>query len=89
MIAALAGRRPLRLRLPHGLVLPVAYLAEAWARLRGVGETFVTVNGVMLARKQMFYSSAKAERELGYTARPIEAALRDAFDWFAGHGYLR
>ena len=89
VIAALAGRRPPRLRLPHSLVLPVAYLAEAWTRLRGVGEPFVTVDGVKLARKQMFYSSAKAERELGYTARPAEAALRDAYDWFAGHGYLR
>lgn len=86
-IAALAGRRPPRLRLPHGLVLPIAYLAEAWARLRG-GEPFVTVDGVRMARKPMFFTSAKAERELGYRARPAEAAIRDAFEWFATHGYL-
>ncbi len=41
-----------------------------------------------MARKRRFFSSAKAARELGYRARPAEAAIRDAFDWFAGHGYL-
>ncbi len=32
-IARLRGRPPPRLRLPHGLVLPIAHAAEAWARL--------------------------------------------------------
>ena len=75
-IAALAGRRPPRLRLPHGAVLPVAVLAEAWARLAGGPEPFVTVAGVRMARKRMFFSSAKAARELGYRARPAEAPDR-------------
>jgi dihydroflavonol-4-reductase len=42
-----------------------------------------------MARKTMFYSSAKAERELGYRARPAEQALRDAIEWFSEQGYLR
>ncbi len=87
-IAALAGRRAPRLRLPHGAVLPVAFLAEGWARLTRGKEPFVTVAGVRMARKRMYFSSAKAERELGYRARPAEAALGEAFDWFRHHGYL-
>jgi dihydroflavonol-4-reductase len=86
-IAALAGRRPPRLRLPHGAVLPLAHLAEAWARLRG-GEPFVTVDGVRMARKLMFFTSAKAERELGYRPRPAREAIRDAVTDFRRRGLL-
>jgi dihydroflavonol-4-reductase len=68
--------------------MPLAWLAEAWARLSGGGEPFVTVDGLRMSRKWMFFSSAKAEAELGYSARPARAALDDAVDWFAGNGYL-
>ena len=87
-IARVCGRRPPRLRIPHDIVLPVAYAAEAWARLAGGGEPFVTVDGVRMARKRMFFSSAKAERQLGYRARPAAEALRDAIDWFRAAGAL-
>ncbi|MFQ5774445.1 MAG: hopanoid-associated sugar epimerase [Kiloniellaceae bacterium] len=88
-IARLCGRRPPRLRVPHGMVLPVAYAAEAWSRLSRGGEPFVTVDGVRMARKRMFYSSAKARERLGYRARPPGEALRDAVEWFRRAGYLK
>jgi dihydroflavonol-4-reductase len=37
----------------------------------------------------MFFSSAKAERELGYRARPYREAISDALGWFRGAGYLQ
>ncbi len=86
-IAAEAGRKPPRVQLPHALVMPVAWAGELWARLTG-GEPFATVDGVRMAMKKMFYSSAKAERELGYRARPAEEAFRDAVAWFRANGYL-
>ncbi len=86
-IAGLRGRRPPRLRLPHGMIMPIAHAAEALSRVSG-REPFVTVDGVRMARKIMFYSSAKAERELGYRSRPMEEALRDALAWFGERGYL-
>ncbi|MCH8156117.1 MAG: NAD-dependent epimerase/dehydratase family protein [Proteobacteria bacterium] len=86
-IAALAGRRPPRIRLPHGLVLPLAYAAEAWARISGA-EPFATVDGIRMARKKMFFSSDKAKARLGYTPRPAHAALADAVAWYREHGYL-
>lgn len=87
-VAALAGRRPPKVRLPHRLVLPVAYLAEAWARMWSGAEPRVTVDGVRMARKLMYFSSDKARRELGFVARPADAALRDALEWFRANGYL-
>jgi dihydroflavonol-4-reductase len=87
-IARLVGRRPPGLRLPATAVMPVAVVAEVLARL-GIGaEPFVTRDGLRMARKPMYFTSAKAERELGYRSRPAEEALRDAIGWYRGHGRL-
>ena len=48
---------------------------ELIARLTGGSDPMVTVDGVRMARKKMFFSSAKAERALGYRHRPANAAL--------------
>src|SRR6185437_15203931 len=87
LIAQLAGRSPPRIRLPHGVVLPVAYVSELYARLTG-RPTRVTVEGVRRARKRMFFSSAKAVHELGYRWRPPSEAFSDALRWFRDNGYL-
>ena len=86
-IARLSGRAPPRIKLPHGLILPFAHAAEAWARLAG-GEPFATVDGIRMARKTMFFSSAKAQARLGYSPRPAAEALADAVAWYRDNGYL-
>jgi dihydroflavonol-4-reductase len=85
-VAQLTGRHPPWLKLPHAAVLPVAYVAEAWARITGVAPN-VTVDGVKLARHRMYFSSRRAETELGYSARPAREALADAIQWFRANGY--
>jgi dihydroflavonol-4-reductase len=87
-VARLVDRKPPALRLPHALVLPVAYAAEAWARLSGRGEPVATVDGVRLAKKFMYFRCDKARRELGYAARPARQAIADAVAWFRANGYL-
>jgi dihydroflavonol-4-reductase len=87
VIARLRGLRAPRLRLPHAAVMPFAQMAEFVGRMTGI-EPFVTVDGVRLARKRMYFSSARAERDLGYRARPAIEALRDAIAWYGKHGYL-
>ncbi len=87
LIAERVGRSPPRIRLPHGAVLPVAYVSELYARLTG-RPTRVTVEGVRMARKRMFISSDKAVRELGYRWRPPGEAFADALRWFESNGYL-
>jgi len=88
-IAVLAGRKPPAVCLPRRLLLPVACMSEAWSRLVSRREPRVTLNGVRLARKKMFYSIEKAKRFLGFNPRPVEEALRDAVDWFCQNGYIR
>ena len=87
VIAALTGRPPPRLRIPRSVVFPVAFVAEAVARRTGRAP-FVTRDGLRMSRNFMFFSSAKAERELGYRARPYEQGIEDAIVWFRKAGYL-
>ncbi|HEX5353561.1 MAG TPA: hopanoid-associated sugar epimerase [Rhodanobacteraceae bacterium] len=87
MVAGLTGRRAPWLKLPHAAVLPVAHVAEAWARFSGMAPN-VTVDGVKLARHKMYFSSRRAGTELGYRARPAREALGDAIEWFRDNGYL-
>ena len=47
----------------------------------------VPLTAVRMARKRMFFSAAKAIRELGLPQTPAESALADAVDWFGPHGY--
>jgi dihydroflavonol-4-reductase len=87
-IAVNSGQPAPKVRLPHNLILPIAYVAEGWARLVGGSEPRVTVDGVRLAKKHMFFSIDRARHELGFTPRPVEEAIRDAVIWFQQHGYL-
>jgi dihydroflavonol-4-reductase len=87
-IARLVGRAPPKLRLPRALIFPIAYGAEAVAYFTG-REPFVTTTGLKLAKDRMFFTSAKAARELGYRARPYGEAIADAIAWFRQNGYLK
>jgi dihydroflavonol-4-reductase len=87
MVAELTGRPPPRIRLPHRPVMGLALVAERWARLTG-GTPFATVDELRMAKKRMFFSSAKAAAELGYRARPAREAIVDAVAWFRAAGYL-
>ncbi len=86
-VAALMGRRPPRMRLPHSLVLLLAAVAEIWS-LVSHKEPRINLTGARLARKKMYFSSAKASRELGFRARPIRDAFREAIDWYRQNGYI-
>jgi dihydroflavonol-4-reductase len=87
-IAAILGRKPPAIRLPRTALFPLAYANEALARLTGK-EPFLTVDGLKMAKHRMFFTSAKAEAELGYRARPYREALADAIDWFRAEGMIR
>ena len=87
-VARITGRRRPVLRIPHLAALPIAAGAEAMARLTR-REPFATVDGVKMARKKMFFSSARAIAELGYAPRPARQAIVDAINWFGANRYLR
>jgi dihydroflavonol-4-reductase len=86
-IAALTGRKPPTVSLPRAPLYPLAVATEALAFLTGK-EPFLTRDALKMSRHHMFFSSAKATRELGYAARPYGEGLLDALEWFRGAGYV-
>jgi len=84
-VALLTGRKPPTIRLPIAAIWPIAVGAEAWARLTDKAP-LVTRDELSMAKKKMFFSSAKAERALGYRARPAQQALADAVAYFRQMG---
>jgi dihydroflavonol-4-reductase len=88
MIDEITGKKSKRIRLPHNLVLPAAWLMEKAATFTGK-EPRATVDSVRMAKNQMFFSSAKAIRELNYRYRPAQEAIKDAILWFCENGYCR
>jgi dihydroflavonol-4-reductase len=87
MVAKHMGRHAPKIRLPRAGVYPVAVASEIIARFTGK-EPRVTLDGLRMAKKHMYFSSAKAERELGYGWRPPEQAIVDSLAWFRRHGYM-
>lgn len=86
-VAAVVNHRPPRIRVPHLVLLPLAHAAECVARLAG-RSTRITVEAVRMARKPMYFSSAKAAQELGYRWRSPFLAVEDAVAWFCAQGML-
>jgi len=87
-ICALVNRKAPTIKLPRAPLFPLAWGAEFIARLTGK-EPFLTADALRMSRYRMFFSSEKAKRELGYTARPYREGLKDALGWFAANGYLK
>ncbi|MFT3976533.1 MAG: NAD-dependent epimerase/dehydratase family protein [Sphingomonas bacterium] len=87
-IAAIMGRKPPTIRIPRAPLFPLAWANEQFARATG-RTPFLTLDSLRMAKHRMFFTSAKAEEELGYRARPHREALEDAIRWFRAAGMIR
>jgi dihydroflavonol-4-reductase len=87
LIARQTGRRPPRLRLPIGPLMPLAWGMERVAGLTGK-TPLMTPDILTMARHKMFFSHSKAAARLGYAPRPAAAAVADALAWFRAEGML-
>ena len=86
VVDQVTGRTQRRVRLSPALLWPLALACEGLARF-GV-EPLVTRDHLRMSAKMMFFSHAKAARELGFAPRPAIAAVRDAVAWFQANGRL-
>jgi dihydroflavonol-4-reductase len=85
-VCRLAGVRP-----PPRLPWAVARLATrglALAARLGAGATPVSDALLRSSRLYTFVTSARAQRELGYTIRPFEETVRDTLRWYVARGTL-
>jgi dihydroflavonol-4-reductase len=87
LVADVVHRRPPSIQLPEAVVWPAAFVMEKLAKITGIAP-LMTRDHLKMARKKMFYSSAKAMAELGYKPRPVRLAVEDAVAWFRANGML-
>lgn len=87
ILAKITGLRAPNLKIPHGLALGVAYANTVFSRLVG-REPGIPIEGVKIARHMMFVDSSRAQRELGFKAGPVAAALERAVRWYEANGYI-
>ncbi len=82
------GVRAPKIALPYFVPLLAAYVNEGVSKLTGRPPK-IPLAGVRMARHKMFFSPAKAIRELGLPQTPPREALADAAEWFRQNDYLR
>jgi dihydroflavonol-4-reductase len=87
LLATISGRRAPQWRIPHLLTYAAAIAEAALAKLLG-REPQIPLEGVRMARHKMFVESSKAQRELGFTPGPLEAAFERAVRWYEANGYV-
>lgn len=81
------GTRAPRITVPHGVARLGVPFAGAYAWLRGKPPVFTKMS-LKSVRHHRHISSAKAERELGYQARPFHETIRDTFAWYREAGLM-
>jgi dihydroflavonol-4-reductase len=89
LLAQVSGMNAPRIRIPYGLAYLSACASEFVARTITHKPPFVTLAGVKLSRKRMFFDPSKAVQELGLPQTPAIEALSKAVQWFRAHGYAQ
>jgi dihydroflavonol-4-reductase len=69
------------------VALGVAYASTIFSRLVGK-EPGIPVEGVKIAQHKMFVDCARSQRELGFKAGLVAAALDRAVRWYEANGYV-
>jgi len=87
LLQQVSGVRAPSIRIPYGLAYLSACVSEFVANTVTHTPPFVTLAGVKLSRKRMFFDASKAVRELGFPQTSAIEALRKAVEWFRRHGY--
>jgi len=88
-LSGLSGLAAPRIRLPFVMALAYAFGAETVARTFTHRPPRASLTEVRMARKKMFFDSAKARAELGYETAPIDDALKRAIKFFRLSGLAR
>lgn len=87
-IAKLLNRRPPMGKLPIWLGRVVGGMSDFASRFMK-NEAQSNSGGIKMGEAYNWYSSEKAQRELGYLIGSIDVALEDAYSWFQSYGYLK
>lgn len=82
MTALITHKPGPRFKVPQAVMYSVGFTGEVLARLGLIKNPVATMDSIRMASKKMYYTSDRAEKELGYTHRPAVKAVQDAVGWF-------
>lgn len=89
IFSEVTGRDPPPLRLPPALMSILAKVASPLLPyLRPNSEQLLTPGAIRILRMGRHADISKAERELGFRPTSIEAAVREAYEWFIAHSMI-
>lgn len=88
MLGKLTGRPAPRIRIPYGVAYAAGLASTTIADHITHRPPAIPLEAVRMAKYRMFFSAAKAIRELGLPQTRVDHAFRDALDWFSAHGYF-
>ncbi len=86
-LAKITGLPSPSLKISHNVALGAAYASAIFSRLLGK-EPGIPIEGVKIAQHKMFVDCSRSQRELGFTAGPVAAALERAVRWYEANGYV-
>ena len=87
-LARLTFRRAPTTRIPYGVAYAAGWLSTTVSDLVTHRPPAIPLESVKMAKRHMFFSSAKALSELGLPQTPVERAFQDALDWFSKNHYF-
>ncbi len=85
-LESITGKKGPRLRVPINLVVALGIIDQLIEGKLLRRRPRIPLEGMRVARKPMYVSSAKAVRELGLPQSPVEGALEKAVRWFRDNG---
>lgn len=88
LVGRLTGAKIPSMRLPDAVAKAGGALQKAWAQLRGTTPQ-LTPDLVEIYRHDWAFSSARAEKELGYRGRPLAEGLAATVAWLKEIGRVR
>lgn len=87
LLADITGLPAPKFKLPMPLATAIAAVDTAVTGGLFGRTPRVPLEGVRMARKKMFFDSARARKELGFAPGPVREALERAVDWYVANGY--
>ena len=70
------------IKLNPKFLIPLAHVNEVLFKYFISKEPKLTLDGLKMSTKNMFFSSEKAKKKLQYRPRSIKSAIKDAVNWF-------
>ena len=87
-LAEIVNRPAPKICMPYSIAYLLGGMNSCWSKITK-REPLVPLEGVRMAKRIMFFDSARANHELEYQCHPIDQAIKKAINWFNESEYIK